>query len=102
MGTTSWRGQIERALDVIDHLGESKYAAKQEQDWRPGQPVAGLFSYGYQDTVFDRAITFTNWLKAHYPQVRLFKDVDSEMTTEFLAEKTETCTRTLFAHYWRL
>jgi integrase len=101
MGTTSWRGQIDRALSAIDHIGESKYQAKQDQDWQPGEAVAGLFSHGYRNTVFDRAVTFTNWLREEYPTVRLFREVDHEMTTEFLGEKTETCTpdtvRTLLA-----
>lgn len=92
MGTTSWRGQIDRALNAIDCIGYSKYAAKQEQDWRPGEAVAGLFSHGYRNTVFDRAVTFTHWLREEYPTVRLFHDVDHEMTAEFLNEKTETCT----------
>jgi integrase len=101
MGTTSWRGQIDRALRAIDRIGTSKYAAKQEQDWRPGEAVAGLFSHGYRNTVFDRAVTFTHWLREEYPAVRLFRDVDHEMTAEFLGEKAETCTpdtvRTLLA-----
>ena len=101
MGTTSWRGQIDRALRAIDHIGESKYAAKQEQDWQPGKAVEGLFSHGYRNTVFDRAVTFTNWLREQYPAVRLFREVDYEMTAEFLSEKVETCTpdtvRTLLA-----
>jgi len=101
MGTTSWRGQIDRALNAIDRLGHSKYAAKQAQDWRPGEAVAGLFSHGYRNTVFDRTVTFTHWLREEYPAVRLFRDVDHEMTAEFLGEKTETCTpdtvRTLLA-----
>jgi integrase len=101
MGTTSWRGQIDRVLSAIDHIGESKYAAKQGQDWQPGEAVAGLFSHGYRNTVFDRAITYTNWLREQYPAVRLFRDVDHEMTAEFLGEKAETCTpdtiRTLLA-----
>jgi integrase len=101
MGTTSWRGQIDRALSAIERIGYSKYAAKQEQDWRPGEAVAGLFSHGYRNTVFDRAVTFTHWLREEYPTVRLFRDVDHEMTAEFLGEKAETCTpdtvRTLLA-----
>jgi integrase len=101
MGTTSWRGQIERALNAIERIGYSKYAAKQEQDWRPGEAVAGLFSHGYRNTVFDRAVAFTHWLREQYPTVRLFRDVDHEMTAEFLGEKAETCTpdtvRTLLA-----
>ncbi len=101
MGTTSWRGQIDRALSAIDCIGTSKYAAKQEQDWRLGEAVAGLFSHGYRNTVFDRAVTFTHWLREEYPTVRLFRDVDHEMTAEFLGEKAETCTpdtiRTLLA-----
>jgi integrase len=101
MGTTSWRGQIDRALNAIDRISYSKYAAKQEQDWQPGEAVAGLFSHGYRNTVFDRAVTFTHWLREEYPDVRLFRDVDHEMTVEFLAEKAETCTpdtvRTLLA-----
>jgi integrase len=101
MGTTSWRGQIDRALRVIDHIGESKYAAKQEQDWQPGKAVEGLFSHGYRNTVFDRAVTFTNLLREQYPAVRLFREVDHEMTAKFLGEKAEMCTpdtvRTLLA-----
>ena len=101
MGTTSWRGQIDRALTAIDRIGYSKYVAKQEQDWRPCEAVAGLFSHGYRNTVFDRAVTFTYWLREQYPTVRLFRDVDHEMTAEFLGEKAETCTpdtvRTLLA-----
>jgi integrase len=92
MGTTSWRGQIDRALRAIDHLGESKYQAKREQDRQPGEAVAGLFSHGYRNTVFDRAVTFTNWLREEYPHIRLFREVDHEMTAEFLGEKAETCT----------
>ena len=92
MGVTSWRGQIDRALRAIDHTGESKYQAKQEQDWQPGEAVAGLFSHGYRNTVFDRAITFTHWLREEYPTIRLFRDVDHEMTAEFLGKKAETCT----------
>ena len=46
-------------------------------------------------------MTFTNWLREEYPAVRLFRDVDREMTAEFLGEKAETCTpdtvRTLLA-----
>ena len=101
MGTTSWRGQIDRALSAIERIGYSKYAAKQEQDWQPGEAVAGLFSHGYRNTVFDRAVTFTHWLREEYPAVRLFREVDHEMTAEFLNEKAETCTpdtvRTLIA-----
>jgi len=101
MGTTSWRGQIDRALRVIDRIGHSKYVAKQEQGWQPGEAVAGLFSHGYRNTVFDRAVTFTHWLREQYPTVRSFREVDREMTAEFLGEKVETCTpdtvRTLLA-----
>jgi hypothetical protein len=101
MGITSWRGQIDRALGAIDQIGESKYQAKREQDWQPGETVAGLFSHGYRNTVFDRAVTFTNWLRVQYPAVRLFREVDHEMTAEFLGEKVETCApdtvRTLLA-----
>ena len=101
MGVTSWQGQIDRALRAIDHLGESKYQAKREQGWQPGEAVAGLFSHGYRNTVFDRAVTFTHWLREQYPAVRLFREVDHEMTAEFLGEKAETCTsdtiRTLMA-----
>jgi hypothetical protein len=94
-------GQIDRALGAIDHVGESKYRAKRQQEWQPGEAVAGLFSHGYRNTVFDRAITFTNRLHEQYPAVRLIRDVDHEMTAEFLGEKAETCTpdtiRTLLA-----
>jgi len=101
MGTTSWRGQIDRALNAIDCIGYSKYTAKQEQGWQPGEAVAGLYSHGYRNTVFDRAVTFTNWLREQYPTIRLFHEVDRELTAEFLGEKVETCTpdtvRTLLA-----
>jgi hypothetical protein len=60
-----------------------------------------LFSHGYRNTIFDRAVTFTNWLREQYSTVRLFREVDREMTAEFLGEKAETCTpdtvRTLLA-----
>jgi integrase len=92
MGRPSWRIQIYRALNTIDHIGHSKYEAKQAQDWTPGQAVKGLYSFGYKNTVFDRAITFTNWLKVHYPTVHLFREVDREMTAEYLGEKAEACT----------
>ena len=63
--------------------------------------MTGLFSHGYRNTVFDRAVTFTHWLREQYPAVRLFREVDHEMTAEFLGEKAETCTsdtiRTLMA-----
>lgn len=91
MSTTSWRGQIYRALQAIDCTGQSKYAAKQTQRWKPGQTIDGLYSFGYKNTVFDRAITFTNWLREEYPQVRMFREVDREMTAEYLGEKVETC-----------
>lgn len=101
MGTTSWRGQIDRALRAIEQIGESKYQAKREQDWQPGEAVAGLYSHGYRNTIFDRAVTFTHWLREQYPAVRLFREVDHEMTAEFLGEKAATCTpdtvRTLLA-----
>jgi hypothetical protein len=101
LGVTSWRGQIDRALGAIDHIGKSKYQAKREQNWQPGKAVAGLFSHGYRNTVFDRAVTFTHWLREQYPTVHLFREVDHEMTAEFLGEKAETCTsdtvRTLLA-----
>ncbi len=92
MSSTSWRGQVYRALQSIDCLGNSKYEAKQAQGWQPGQPVHGLYSFGYKNLVFDRAITFTNWLHDQYPHLRLFRDVDNEMTAEYLNEKAETCT----------
>jgi integrase len=92
VSTTSWRGQIYRALLAIDCTGQSKYAAKQAQGWKPGQAIVGLYSFGYKNTIFDRAITFTNWLKDQYPQVRLFREVDRGMTAEYLGEKSATCT----------
>ncbi len=92
MSTTSWRGQIYRALNAVDCIGQSKYLAKQVQGWKPGQAINGLYSFGYKNTVFDRAITFTNWLRAEYPQVKMFREVDREMTVEYLGEKAENCT----------
>lgn len=53
MGKPSWRVQIYRALNTIDHIGHLKYAAKQSQDRIPGQPVAGLYSFGYKHFVVD-------------------------------------------------
>ena len=88
-------------LSAIDHIGESKYATKQAQGWPPGEAVDGPFSHDYRNTVFDGAVTFTNWLRELHPTVRLFREVDHEMTAEYLGEKAETCTpdtvRTLLA-----
>jgi integrase len=53
--------------------------------------VPGLFSDGYLNTVFDRLVTFTHWINAHYPEVRRFREVDAGLVTEYLAEKTQTC-----------
>ncbi len=92
MGTTSWRGQILRALQSINHIGESSHAAKRAQDWRPGMAVKGIYSYGTFNAVFDRAITLTNWLDVEYPGLKLFRNVKPEMTIEFLREKSMTCT----------
>jgi integrase len=91
MGKTSWNGQIYRALKVIDHIGESKYEAKQAQGWKPGEAVEGIYSYGTFTTVFKRAITYKNWLIEEYPGLRFFEEIDDEMTTEYLNEKAETC-----------
>ena len=71
MGKTSWHGQIYRALKAIDHIGESKYEAKQAQGWKPGEAVAGIHSFGTFNAVFERAITYTNWLVAEYPGLEL-------------------------------
>ncbi len=92
MGNASWRGQIHYALLAIDQRGTSKHDAKQLQDYHPGQAVAGLFSDGYLNTVFDRALTLTHWIGLHYPELQRFREVDSELITEYLAEKTATCT----------
>ncbi len=92
MGLNSWRGQIYRVLQAIDCTGQSKYAAKHTQGWKPGQAIDGLYSFGDKNTVFDRAITFTNWLDLEHPGLRLFRNVDYEMTAEYLGEKSETCT----------
>lgn len=92
MGITSWRGQILRALQAINHIGESSHAAKRAQDWNPGMAVKGLYSYGTFNAVFDRAMTFTNWLDVKYPGLKLFRNVEREMTIEFLIEKSATCT----------
>ena len=91
MGQSTFREQIHRALAAIDQRGESKHLAKQEQGWKPGQPVYGLFSDGTQNTVFDRAMTFANWLEENYPDIQLFRDVDEEIVREFMAEKTADC-----------
>ena len=91
MGQTTLRGQIWRALDAIDKQGESKHLAKQEQGWKRGQPVYGVFSGGTQNTVFDRAMTFANWLTDNHLEIRLFRDLDEEIVIEFMAEKTATC-----------
>ena len=91
MGKTSWNGQIYRALKAIDHIGESKYDAKQAQGWQPGQAVEGIYSFGTFTTVFKRAITYTNWLVEEYPGLRFFENVDRDMTDEFLNEKSATC-----------
>ena len=78
-------------MKAIDHIGESKYTAKQAQGWKPGRPVKGIHSFETLNTVFDRAITYTNWLAVEYPEVRLYEHVDHEMTAEFLSEKAEAC-----------
>ena len=91
MGQTTLRGQIWRALDAINKQGESKHLAKQEQGWKRGQPVYGVFSGGTQNTVFDRAMTFANWLRENHPDIRLFREVDEEILIEFMAEKTVDC-----------
>jgi hypothetical protein len=87
-------------------IGHSKFVAKQERDWLPGQAVKGLYSFGYKNLVFDQAITFTNWLRDEYSDVRLFSEVDREMVAEYLAEKAETCTpdtiRTTLATFKKL
>lgn len=88
MGKTSWRGQIHRALTVINHIGEAADIARQVEARAPGNRVASINSYGVFNTVFDYAITYTNWLMEEYPDVRSFKDVDHEMTAEFLNEKS--------------
>jgi hypothetical protein len=36
MSKPSWRGQIRRALDAIDRIGESKYQAKKAALWQAG------------------------------------------------------------------
>lgn len=106
MGKPSWRIQIYRALNTIDHIGHSKYEAKQAQGWTPGQAVNGLFSFGYKNLVFDQAITFTNWLREQYPEVKLFCDVDREIVSEYLGEKSATYApdtmRTLLATFKKL
>jgi integrase len=91
MSHASWKGQIHFALQAIDTRGMSKHAAKQAHDTRPGEAVPGVFSDGYLNTVYDRVQTFARWLVAEYPGVREFSDVDSEMVTEYLAEKSYTC-----------
>ncbi len=91
MGQKSWRGQIQYALEAVDERGHSKHAAKREHEHRPGQAVPGVFSAGYLNTVFDRAITLTHWITLHYPAIRKFSDLDPELITEYLAEKAATC-----------
>jgi integrase len=91
MGKTSWNGQIYRALKAIDHIGESKYEAKQAQGWQPGEAVEGIYSFGTFTTIFKRAITYKNWLVEEYPGLRFLEEIDDEMTTEYLNEKAETC-----------
>ena len=87
MGKTSWNGQIYRALKAIDHIGESKYDAKQAQGWKPGEAVEGIYSFGTFTTVFKRAITYTNWLVEEYPGLRFFEDVNRDMTDSFSTRK---------------
>ena len=77
MGQKSWRGQIDYALQVIDQRWTSKHDAKRAHGHRPGQAVPGVFSDGYWNTVFDRAITLTHWITVHYPELRRFDQVDA-------------------------
>jgi integrase len=91
MGQKSWRGQIDYALQVIDQRWNSKHDAKRANGYRPGQAVPSVFSDGYWNTVFDRAITLTHWITVHYPELRRFDQVDAGLITEYLAEKTATC-----------
>ena len=58
------------ALEAVDERGHSKHAAKREHGFQPGQAVPGVFSDGYLNTVFDRAITLTHWINTHYPGLR--------------------------------
>jgi integrase len=91
MGQKSWRGQIHYALEAIDQRWTSKHDAKRANGYRPGQAVPGVFSDGYWNTVFDRAITLTHWITVHYPELRRFDQVDAGLITEYLAEKAATC-----------
>lgn len=47
-----------------------------------------------RNTVLDRTVTFTHWLREQYPAIRLFREVDHEMTMEYPGEKAEMCTPT--------
>jgi hypothetical protein len=46
---------------------------------------------GTQNMVFDRAMTFANWLRDHYPSFKRFRDVDEKTVIEFMAKKTASC-----------
>jgi len=91
MGKASWRGQTFYALAAIDQRGKSKHEAKRDLECRPGEAVPGIFSNGYLNTVFDRAMTFTHWMEEQYPEVRQYSEVDKEIITEYVAEKADTC-----------
>ena len=91
MGKASWKGQIEYALKAIDCRGESKRAAKQEQGWKLGDAIEGIFSDGTLNTVFDRTVTLTNWIEVLYPELRQFCQLDQSIIEEYLAFKAESC-----------
>ena len=91
MGKASWRGQTFYTLAAIDQRGTSKHMAKRSLGCLPGEAVPGIFSNGYLNTVFDRAMTFCHWLEEQHPEIRQYGEVDKEIVTEYVAEKTETC-----------
>ena len=91
MGKTSWNGQIYRALKAIDHIGESKYDAKQAQGWKPGEAVEGIYSFGTFTTVFKRAITYTNWLVEEYPGLQVLRGRRSRHDRRVSQRKSATC-----------
>jgi len=100
MGQSTFREQVYRALTAIDCRGESKHRAKQEQGWKPGQPVHGVFSEGTYNTVFDRAMTFANGLKDIYPASNAFGTWMKKSLPSLWLRKPNSVNRILSRRYY--
>lgn len=96
MGGYNMRWQFQESIKNAEAYGESKHSAKHNGNVDTGDKIYSMQS---QKNIRETANQFADFCKKEYKEVRLAKDINSEMANKFLENKSYSCNQNTIYRY---